>query len=64
MILEYADEHEIDLICLGVSGVGGELQTSFGSHVEPILRQASCPVLIARPLKAASLVLAETKTQT
>ncbi len=63
-ILEYADEYEIDLICLGVSGVGGELQTPFGSHLEPVLRQASSPVLIARPLKAASLVLAETKTQT
>ena len=62
-ILEYADEHDIDLVCLGVSGIGSELQTLFGSHVEPVLRQASCPVLIARPLKAASLVLAESKTQ-
>ena len=59
-ILEYADEHEINLICLGVSGTGGELQSS--SHIEPILRQSSCPVLIARPVKAASLVLAESKT--
>lgn len=60
-ILEYAEAHDIDLICLGVSGVGGAWQTFSDSHVEPILRQASCPVLIARPLKAASLVWAETK---
>lgn len=63
-ILEYANEHEIDLICLGVSGTGGELQMLLGTHVEPVLRQASCPVLIARPLKAASFVLAESKTPT
>lgn len=63
-ILAYADEHEIDLICLGASGTGGELQRLLGSHVEPVLRQASCPVLIARPLKAASFVLAESKTPT
>jgi nucleotide-binding universal stress UspA family protein len=60
-ILAYADEHEIDMICLGVSNAGGAWQTLAESHVEPILRQASCPVLIARPLKAASLVWAETK---
>lgn len=63
-ILEYADEHEIDLICLGVSGAGGQLQMLLGSPVESVLRQASCPVLIARPLKAASFVLAESKTPT
>lgn len=63
-ILAYADEHEIDMICLGVSGAGGALQTFSDSHVEPVLRQASCPVLIARPLKAASLVWAETKIST
>lgn len=61
-ILAYADEHEIDLICLGVSDAGSTLQTLSEAHVEPVLRQASCPVLIARPLKAASLVWAETKT--
>ncbi|HEX4946739.1 MAG TPA: universal stress protein [Blastocatellia bacterium] len=59
-ILAYADENEIDLICLGSSN-GGTLQTLIESHVEPILRQASCPVLIARPVKAARLVRAETK---
>ena len=62
-ILEYADEHDVDMICLGVSGSGGELQTLLDSHVEPVLRQASCPVLIVRPLKPASFVLAESKTQ-
>lgn len=60
-ILTYADEHEVDLICLGVSGQGSELQPLFDSHVEPVLRHATCPVLIARPLKAASFVLAESK---
>lgn len=50
-ILAYAEEHEIDLICVGASGAGfGDL---FGSNVEHVLRHAPCPVFIARPLNAA-----------
>jgi nucleotide-binding universal stress UspA family protein len=62
-ILAYADEHDIDLICLGVRGAGFGLQALFGSNVDRVLRQASCPVLIARPLKPASFVLAESKAE-
>jgi nucleotide-binding universal stress UspA family protein len=51
-ILNYAKDHEIDLICMGASGDGplpGEL---FGSNVERVLRHAPCPVFIARPFNA------------
>lgn len=50
-VLAYAKEQQIDLICMGAHGAGFEAQTLFGSNVDRVLRQASCPVLIARPLK-------------
>jgi nucleotide-binding universal stress UspA family protein len=50
-ILTYAQEHEIDLICLGVHGAGFTMHSLFGSNADRVLRQAHCPVLIARPLK-------------
>lgn len=50
-ILDYAEEHEIDLICMGVHGAGFAMRALFGSNTDRVLRQASCPVLIARPLK-------------
>jgi nucleotide-binding universal stress UspA family protein len=52
-ILSYAKENEIDLICMGASGAGWMLGELFGSNVERVLRQAPCPVFIARPLNAA-----------
>lgn len=52
-VLAYAKEHEIDLICLGVSGSDFSLGALFGSNVDRILRQAPCPVLITRPIKLA-----------
>ena len=52
-VLAYAKEHEIDLICLGASGSDFSLGALFGSNVDRILRQAPCPVLIARPIKLA-----------
>ena len=42
-------------------GAGFGMQSLFGSNVDRVLRQSSCPVLIARPLKPASFFLAETK---
>ena len=63
-ILEYADEQDIDLICMGVRGAGFGMQSLFGSNADRVLRQSSCPVLIARPLKPASFVLAEAKIGT
>jgi nucleotide-binding universal stress UspA family protein len=54
-ILNYADKHNIDLISLGAHGAGFGLRTLFGSNVDRVLRQAPCPVLVARPLKPATL---------
>jgi nucleotide-binding universal stress UspA family protein len=50
-ILAYAEENNIDLICVGASGAGFGLWALFGSNADRILRQAACPVLIARPLR-------------
>ena len=50
-ILNYAGDHEIDLICMGESGHGSIFPKLFGSNVDRVLRQAPCPVLIARPSK-------------
>jgi len=48
-VLAYAEEQEIDLICMGVRGAGFGLRAIFGSNTDRVLRQAHCPVLIARP---------------
>jgi nucleotide-binding universal stress UspA family protein len=50
-IIHYAQQHEIDLVCIGAQGAGFGLLTLFGSNVDRVLRQAPCPVLVARPLK-------------
>ena len=50
-VLEYAGENDIDLICVGASGAGFGMWALFGSNADRILRQATCPVLIARPLR-------------
>jgi len=52
-ILQYAEQHQIDLICLGAHGAGFGMRTLFGSNVDRVLRQAPCPVLVTRPLKPA-----------
>jgi nucleotide-binding universal stress UspA family protein len=52
-IIRYAEQNEIDLVCLGAHGAGFGLMTLFGSNVDRVLRQATCPVLVARPLKHA-----------
>lgn len=52
-ILNYAEKHDIDLISLGAHGAGFGIRTLFGSNVDRVLRQAPCPVLVARPLKPA-----------
>ncbi len=48
-ILGYADEQAADLICLGAHGANFGANTLFGSNVDRVLRQAGCPVLVARP---------------
>jgi nucleotide-binding universal stress UspA family protein len=52
-ILDYAEENEIDLVCLGVHGAGFAMRALFGSNADRVLRQSPCPVLITRPLKPA-----------
>jgi nucleotide-binding universal stress UspA family protein len=52
-ILAYAEENEIDLVCMGASGRNFGIGALFGSNVDRVLRQSPCPVLIARPLRPA-----------
>jgi nucleotide-binding universal stress UspA family protein len=53
-ILAYAREQEIDVIAMGASGRNFGTDALFGSNVDRVLRQAPCPILIARPLRPAS----------
>lgn len=50
-ILNYAEKNDIDLISVGAHGAGFGMRALFGSNVDRVLRQASCPVLVARPLR-------------
>jgi nucleotide-binding universal stress UspA family protein len=50
-ILNYAEKNEINLISVGAHGAGFGMRALFGSNVDRVLRQAPCPVLVARPLK-------------
>jgi nucleotide-binding universal stress UspA family protein len=60
-ILNYAERNDIDLICLGAHGAGFGMRALFGSNVDRVLRQAPCPVLVARPLKHAKTFFVESK---
>jgi nucleotide-binding universal stress UspA family protein len=60
-MLAYAEEQNIDLICMGASGTGFGMRALFGSNADRVLRQAPCPVLIARPLRPAFAVPAGVK---
>ena len=50
-ILNYAEKNGIDLISVGAHGAGFGMRALFGSNVDRVLRQAPCPVLVARPLR-------------
>jgi len=63
-ILNYAEKNDIDLICLGAHGAGFGMRALFGSNVDRVLRQAPCPVLVTRPLKPASVLLAREEIHT
>lgn len=54
-VLNYAKEQRIDLICMGASGGERTLSKLFGSNVDRVLRQAPCPVLVARPIRIGEL---------
>jgi nucleotide-binding universal stress UspA family protein len=62
-ILSHAETHGIDLICIGAHGVGFGTRALFGSNVDRVLRQAPCPVLVARPLKPVHTLGAELARQ-
>jgi nucleotide-binding universal stress UspA family protein len=49
-ILSYAAGRDVDLICIGAHGQGFQLGTLFGSTADRVLREARCPVLVARPV--------------
>jgi nucleotide-binding universal stress UspA family protein len=55
-ILAYAREQDADLICIGALGSDFGFEALFGSNADRVLRQATCPVLVARPLQPASRV--------
>ena len=59
-ILDYAEKNNIDLISIGAHGAGFGMRALFGSNVDRVLRQARCPVLVARPLKPRPVVSIET----
>jgi nucleotide-binding universal stress UspA family protein len=50
-VLAYTRENEIDLVCMGAHGKHFGAGALFGSNVDRVLRQAPCPVLVARSLK-------------
>ncbi len=54
-VLNYAEHNEIDLISIGAHGAGFGMRALFGSNVDRVLRQAPCPVLVARPLKPGNM---------
>jgi len=58
-VLNYAKEHDIDLICMGASGSTRTLGKLFGSNVDRVLRQAPCPVLVARPILSGEFITKE-----
>jgi len=48
-IVEYAQEHNIDLICMATHGRTGLNHLLVGSTPERVVRHASCPVLTLKP---------------
>jgi nucleotide-binding universal stress UspA family protein len=62
-ILSYAEKNDIDLISVGAHGAGFGMRALFGSNVDRVLRQAPCPVLVARPLKPGVVLTGFQKSQ-
>jgi nucleotide-binding universal stress UspA family protein len=50
-LLAFAEENDVDFICVGARGRDFGTRSLFGSNSDRVLRQAPCPVLIARPLR-------------
>ena len=47
-IVEYAEEHQIDLIVIGTRGISGIKKMLLGSTASGVLSYAHCPVLIVK----------------
>lgn len=47
-IVEFATEHEVDLIVIGTHGRTGWRRVAMGSVAEDVVRRASCPVLAVK----------------
>ncbi|MEW6733682.1 MAG: universal stress protein [Acidobacteriota bacterium] len=47
-ILSYACDYDIDLICIGAHGKAKGWLELFGTNADRVLREAPCPVLVAR----------------
>ncbi len=48
-IMNYSNEHEIDLIVIGTHGMTGLSRLLLGSVAEKLVRLATCPVLTVHP---------------
>jgi len=48
-IVQYAKEHDVDLIVMGTHGRTGVAHMLIGSVAEKVVRKAPCPVLTVRP---------------
>lgn len=48
-IVDYAAEHEIDLIVMSTHGYSGLTRWRYGSVTTKVLSAAPCPVLVVRP---------------
>lgn len=48
IILEYADEHHIDIIIMGSHGASGFTEFFIGSNAEKIVRASTVPVLVVK----------------
>jgi nucleotide-binding universal stress UspA family protein len=47
-IVQYAEEHEIDLIVVGTRGISGIKKMLLGSTASGVLSYAHCPVLVVK----------------
>ena len=54
-ILDYADEHDVDLVSMGTHGRTGVSRYVAGSVTERVVRQASCPVLTTKAIERSEL---------
>jgi nucleotide-binding universal stress UspA family protein len=49
VLLDYAEENDVDLLILGSHGRTGVERFLLGSTTEKVIRSAPCPVLVVKP---------------